>query len=77
MARPWPAVYPSDAAFRHAGRSPATIRQYLEPEAMTWVQDRTNGQRLAMKRVAKAGWYGMLYRDYMRGITCPWGYNPE
>lgn len=51
--------------------------QYLVPETLTWVQDRTNGTRLATKRVAKAGWYGMLYRDYARGITCPWGYNPE
>lgn len=45
--------------------------QYLRPETRTWVQDRSNGRRLAGKRVAKAGWYGMLYRDYDRGISCP------
>ena len=51
--------------------------QYLKPETLTWVQDRTNARRLATKRVAKAGWYGMLYKDYVRGLTCPWGHNPE
>jgi hypothetical protein len=50
---------------------------FLQPETLTWVQDHTNGQRLATKRVAKAGWYGKLYKGYFRGITCPWGYNPE
>jgi hypothetical protein len=45
--------------------------RYLEPETLTWVQDRTNKQRLATKRVAKAGYYGMLYKDFDKGITCP------
>jgi hypothetical protein len=44
--------------------------QFLEPETKTWVQDVTNGRRLATKRVAKAGWYGPLYKDYVRGIAC-------
>ena len=47
--------------------------RYLEPESLTWVQDRTNRQRLATERVAKAGYYGKLYKDYDRGITCPAG----
>jgi hypothetical protein len=44
--------------------------QYLQPESMTWVQDVTNKQRLATQRVAKAGWYGPLYKQYTRGLTC-------
>ncbi len=44
--------------------------RYLQPETLTWVQDRTNWQRLATDRVAKAGYYGALYRGYTKGITC-------
>lgn len=50
--------------------------QYLSPETMTWVQDRTHQKRMASKRVAKAGWYGFLYKGYRRGIHCPWGVFP-
>lgn len=45
--------------------------QYLVPETLTWVQDLTNHRRLASERVAKAGYYGKLYRDYVQGVTCP------
>ncbi len=33
-------------------------------------------KRMATKRVAKAGWYGFLYKGYRRGIHCPWGVFP-
>jgi hypothetical protein len=47
--------------------------QYLVPETMTWVRqkDYTSNQLLASERVAKAGYYGPLYRGYTKGLTCP------
>jgi len=47
--------------------------RYLVPETLTWVQDRTDKRRLATKRVAKAGYYGKLFKGYRKGITCPPG----
>ena len=50
---------------------------YLQPETLTWVQDRTGRQRLATDRVAKAGYYGKLFQGYTKGVSCPWGINPS
>jgi hypothetical protein len=50
-----------------------TAWHYLVPESLTWVQDRTHTRRLATKAVAKAGYYGALYKGYDKGVTCPAG----
>jgi hypothetical protein len=49
--------------------------QYLVPETMTWVRqkDYTANQLLASERVAKAGYYGALFRGYQVGLDCPAG----
>ncbi len=44
--------------------------KFLEPRTMTWVHDRTNHRRRAIKRVAPPGFYGPLYPIKGKGITC-------
>ena len=73
-----------DVTFRYVGRDGVKKRKvsipagctyrspwvYMQPETKFWVQDRTNKTRVRTFKAGKAGFYGPLYRGYVKGVSC-------
>ena len=73
-----------DVTFRYVGRDGVQKRKvtipegctyrspwvYMQPETKFWVQDRTNKTRVKTFSSGKGGYYGKLYKGYVKGVSC-------